>query len=191
MDIGTRGQGTRSNPARRLIYRPGVDAPRAAEDQLLLIADERLSAELATRRTRIGELEADNVHLRGLLRLSPAEVRRPEPGQTAIFEASPGPVTALSSPAAKVAFYAESFRSRIDVYAVRWDNERTARGGWMPAVAGGFRKGVRPSDRTYLPLTEPVLTKHLSGELEVGLYPLLDTTVPIGWRRTSTARPRW
>ena len=48
-------------------------------------------------------------------------------------------------------------------------------GGWMPAVQGGFRKGVRPADRLYLPLTEQVLTQHLSGELEVGLYPLLDS----------------
>ena len=45
----------------------------------------------------------------------------------------------------------------------------------MPAVQGGFRKGVRPADRLYLPLTEQVLTQHLSGELEVGLYPLLDS----------------
>jgi superfamily II DNA or RNA helicase len=44
----------------------------------------------------------------------------------------------------------------------------------MPAVEGGFRKGVRPADRRYLPLTEDVLTRHLSGELEIGLYPLLE-----------------
>ena len=73
-----------------------------------------------------------------------------------------------------MAFYTELFRSRTDVYAVRWDNDRTGRGGSMPAVHGGFRKGVRPAERTYLPLTEAILTKHLSGELEIGLYPLLD-----------------
>jgi len=44
----------------------------------------------------------------------------------------------------------------------------------MPAVQGGFRKGVRPADRRYLPLTEEVVTRHLSGDLEIGLYPLLD-----------------
>ena len=44
----------------------------------------------------------------------------------------------------------------------------------MPAVKGGFRKGVRPADRLYLPLSEEVITRHLSGDLEIGLYPLLD-----------------
>ncbi|MEX2291809.1 MAG: DEAD/DEAH box helicase family protein [Mycobacteriales bacterium] len=44
----------------------------------------------------------------------------------------------------------------------------------MPAVQGGFRKEVRPADRRYLPLTEEVVTRHLSGDLEIGLYPLLD-----------------
>jgi len=32
--------------------------------------------------------------------------------------------------------------------------------------------GVRPPK--YLPLSEEVITAHLSGELELGLYPLLD-----------------
>lgn len=44
----------------------------------------------------------------------------------------------------------------------------------MPAVQGAFRKGLRPADRRYLPLTEEVVTRHLSGDLEIGLYPLLD-----------------
>jgi hypothetical protein len=44
----------------------------------------------------------------------------------------------------------------------------------MPAVRGGWRKGVPAADRQYLPLSEEVITAHLSGELEIGLYPLLD-----------------
>ena len=44
----------------------------------------------------------------------------------------------------------------------------------MPAVRGGWRKGVPAADMQYLPLSEQVITAHLSGELEVGLYPLLD-----------------
>lgn len=133
-----------------------------------------LVAELDNLRARCRELEADNAHLRGLLRLTPADARRPGPSQTAIFEASPGAVAISSPPAAKVAFYATLFRARPDAYAVRWDSERLGRGGWKPAVRGGFRKGVRPADRDHLPLTETVLTRHLSGELEIGLYPLLN-----------------
>lgn len=44
----------------------------------------------------------------------------------------------------------------------------------MPAIRGGWRKGIPASERDYLPLTEEILTAHLSGELEVGLYPMLD-----------------
>lgn len=44
----------------------------------------------------------------------------------------------------------------------------------MPAVRGGWRKGVPAAAREYLPLSEEVITAHLSGDLEVGLYPLLD-----------------
>lgn len=60
---------------------------------------------------------------------------------------------------------------------------RTRSGGRIPAPAGpaGCRPcaadGARASpaaEREYLPLTDEVITAHLSGELEVGLYPLLD-----------------
>jgi hypothetical protein len=86
----------------------------------------------------------------------------------------PGPVDAKSPPSEKVAFYERLFGGRRDVYAVRWENARTQRSGWMPAVRGRWQKGVRPGAGDYLPLTEQVLTAHLSGQLEIGLYPLLD-----------------
>ena len=56
----------------------------------------------------------------------------------------------------------------------RWENARSGKSGWMPAIRGGWRKGIPASERDYLPLTEEILTAHLSGELEVGLYPMLD-----------------
>ena len=133
-----------------------------------------LTGDLDAMRSRIAELEADNAHLRGMLKISEQESKRPGAAPTVMFDAAPATVTAASAAQEKVAFYASLFRSRSDVYAVRWDSDRTGRGGWMPAVQGGFRKGVRPADRQYLPLTEEVVTRHLSGDLEIGLYPLLD-----------------
>lgn len=124
--------------------------------------------------SRIVEVEADNAHLRGMLKISEQESKRPGAAPTVMFDAAPGTVTVASSARDKVSLYANLFRSRRDVYAVRWDSDRTGRGGWMPAVQGGFRKGVPPADRHYLPLTEEVVTRHLSGDLEIGLYPLLD-----------------
>jgi superfamily II DNA or RNA helicase len=133
-----------------------------------------LTGDLEAMSSRIAELEADNAYLRGMLKISGQEGTRPGPAPTVIFDAAPGAVTAGSAAREKVAFYASLFRARSDVYAVRWDSDRTGRGGWMPAVQGGFRKGVRPSDQLYLPLTEDVITRHLSGGMEIGLYPLLD-----------------
>jgi hypothetical protein len=133
-----------------------------------------LMGDLDAMRSRIAELEADNAHLLGMLRISKQEGKRPGAAPTVMFDATPGTVTTQSPAREKVAFYVSLFRARGDVYAVRWDSDRTGRGGWMPAVRGGFRKGVRPADRHYLPLTEEVVTRHLSGDLEIGLYPLLD-----------------
>jgi antitoxin FitA len=64
-----------------------------------------VEAELSELRARVAELEADNAHLRGLLRLSSAEERRPGSAQTAMFDAPPGSVTAASPADAKVAFF--------------------------------------------------------------------------------------
>ena len=125
-------------------------------------------------RRRVAELQSENARLLRLLELTPQQARPPGPAQTALFDRSPGPVNAGSLSEKKVAFFAALFAARTDVYATRWENRRTGRAGWVPAVAGGWRKGQRRAEREYLPLTPPVLTAHLSGEVHVGLYPLLD-----------------
>lgn len=79
-----------------------------------------------------------------------------------------------SPDAAKVTFFGALFAARTDIYATRWDNPQTGKHGWIPAVRGTWRKGVRHEDRGYLPLTAKVLESHLRGEVHVGLYPLLD-----------------
>jgi hypothetical protein len=66
------------------------------------------------------------------------------------------------------------FAARTDIYATRWENTRAGKAGWLPAVRGGWRKGIRHQDRDYLPLTKEVLRAHLTGEVHLGLYPLLD-----------------
>jgi len=131
-------------------------------------------AELAALRSELAGLRAENKRLLRLLELTPAPARLPGPVQTGIFDAPPGLVNAGSLAAAKVAFFAALFGARTDVYAVRWQNTPSGRSGWMPAVRGGWRRGLSAMDREYLPLTTQVLTGHLSGELEVGLYPMLD-----------------
>jgi hypothetical protein len=121
----------------------------------------------------LAQLRAENARLLRLLRLTPEQAALPRPGQAGFFEAPPGPVHGGSAPEEKVAFFGALFAARTDVYAVRYDNRRTGKSGWVPATAGGFRKGVPYAERDYLPLTPEVLAAHLSGKRHVGLYPLL------------------
>ena len=133
-----------------------------------------LDRELAALRGQVARLGFENARLLRLLELTPAQARPPGPAQMGIFDGPPGLVDAASSPETKVAFFASMFAARSDVHAVRWENARTGRSGWMPAVRGGWRKGVAPGSREYLPLTADILASHLTGDVDLGLYPLLD-----------------
>ncbi len=121
----------------------------------------------------LDSLRRENARLRRLLKLTDAEASPARGTQTAWFDKAPGSVDAGSSSRAKVEFYAALFAARRDVYAIRWENTRSGRSGWMPAVEGGWRKGSNAADQRYLPLTPQVLAAHLTGEICIGLYPML------------------
>ena len=85
----------------------------------------------------------------------------------------------MSSPVTdKLVLYTDRFRARTDVYAVRWDNARTGASGWMPAVAGGWRKGTDRKAANYLPLTAEVVSAHLVGR-NVARFRNVETTRPL------------
>lgn len=127
-------------------------------------------------------LKAENIRFRELLaaRGGTADIEaspsRPTPPGATLFgedDVAPHPqVYARSSAAAKIVLFRTLFCGREDVYATRWDNLRTGKSGWSPAVVGGPVNARRP-DRAYLPLTDEVIESHLSGRIHVGIYPLL------------------
>lgn len=131
------------------------------------------AAEVTQLRSRVERLTSENARLLRLLDLTPREAATPGPVQPGWFEATPGPVHAGSAQESKVALFSALFAARTDVYALRWENARTGKAGWMPAVRGGWRKGVRHENRDYLPLNQEVLEAHLLGNVHLGLYPLL------------------
>nr|WP_318546591.1 DEAD/DEAH box helicase family protein [Mycobacterium lepraemurium] len=129
--------------------------------------DERFPGELET-------VRADNLRLRRLLKLSEEQARAADPDQATLSGAPGSPVSMASAPEDKVRFYLDLFRCRSDVYALRWENGRDGRSCWMPAIRGYWRKGMKRTDASYLPLTADVVDQHLRGEIHIGLYPLGD-----------------
>ena len=124
-----------------------------------------------------GELEtlrADNVRLRRLLKLSEEQARAADPDQATLSGVPESPVNMAFTAEDKIRFYLDLFRSRLDVYALRWENRRDGRSGWMPAIRGYWRKGMNRADAPYLPLTADVIGQHLRGDVHIGLYPLGD-----------------
>lgn len=75
-------------------------------------------------------LRTDNARLRHLLRLNEEQARAAASDQATLTGAPTSPVTMGSSSADKVRFFFELFRSRTDVYALRWENRRDGRSGW-------------------------------------------------------------
>ena len=149
----------------RHTWRPCDDSPVASVDAVA-------EGEVARLRDELERLRAENIRLSRLLDLRGQDTA-PAPEQLSAAVAPPGLVTMSSPVKDKLALYADRFRARTDVYAVRWENARTGASGWMPAVAGGWRKGMDRRGATYLPLTAEGVAAHLVGEVFIGLYPLL------------------
>ncbi|MEU0157201.1 TOTE conflict system archaeo-eukaryotic primase domain-containing protein, partial [Micromonospora fulviviridis] len=131
-------------------------------------------ADFVDLRREVERLRAEYTRLGRLLDL-PGQDTIAAPEQLSAPVEPPGLVTMASPTRDKLALFADRFRARAraDVYAVRWENARTGAAGWMPAVAGGWRKGMDRRDATYLPRTAEVVAAHLVGDVFMGLYPLL------------------
>lgn len=164
--------GSRSGraPSRILPHRlAGRVRASAWQDSLVSVSS---SEEVDQLQRELRRLRAENERLSRLLDLRGQDTA-PAPEQPVAGLAPMGVVTMDSPAGDKLAFYADLFGARRDVYAVRWENRRAGTSGWMPAVAGGWRKGMDRRAATYLPLTSQVIAAHLVGDVFAGLYPLL------------------
>jgi hypothetical protein len=98
------------------------------------------------------------------------------------------PVTNQSPSISKIKLFRSLFRGREDVYPRRFESRKTGRGGYQPACANEWVRGLceKPRikclecpNRRFLPVTDEVVRQHLSGrddlqrEFVMGLYPLL------------------
>src|SRR5712691_6482139 len=122
-----------------------------------------------------------------------------------------GPVDRTSSSQAKIALFRSLFRGRDDIYPRRFESRKTGKSGYAPACANEWVRGIceKPRikcaecpHRRFLPVTDEVIRRHLSGcddagqPFVAGVYPmLLDETCfflavdfdKSGWLEDSTA----
>jgi hypothetical protein len=77
----------------------------------------------------------------------------------------------------------QRFRGREDVFPVRWESKTTGKSGYSPVCANEWRASIcqkpriKCSDcahRQYLPITDDVVYRHLSGEATMGVYALCE-----------------
>ncbi len=98
------------------------------------------------------------------------------------------PVTMDSTPASKIELFRSLFRGRDDVYPRRFESRKTGKAGYAPACANEWVRGLceKPRikcadcpNRRFLPITNDVITWHLSGrdaqgrDFVMGVYPML------------------
>ncbi|WP_240894360.1 DEAD/DEAH box helicase [Parapedobacter sp. SGR-10] len=84
-------------------------------------------------------------------------------------------------PSTNTNLFRSLFRGREDVFAIRW--EKSGKTGYMPAYQfDPYHYGVHKMNggtfanyphKTYLPLTDNEIQKHLNGAQQIGIYPLL------------------
>lgn len=120
-------------------------------------------------KARIRELEAECQRLRKENLSLKAKEAAPSTCAPSVSEAD---VTHLSASEEKIALFRELFRGRRDVYPVRWDNP-DGRSGYAPAYKRKRGSFVPKEDREFLPVTDEAICHHLSGEITMGIYPIL------------------
>jgi hypothetical protein len=103
---------------------------------------------------------------------------KPLARETATPDSPNSTVTNQSSPAAKIDLFRSLFRGRDDVYPRRFESRKTGKAGYAPACANEWVPGVceKPRikctdcpNRRFFPITDEVISWHLSGRDARGL----------------------
>ena len=138
--------------------------------------DQELPSPIASA-LEVRRLVEENARLRGLLiahgipipEAAQPTLQPPQASHSALEARKPGIATAEQ----RIALFRSLFRGREDIYAIRWENN-DGRSGYMPKADRDWksylsakdedRKKVDRLTRTYWPLTDDVIHRHLVGE---------------------------
>lgn len=92
------------------------------------------------------------------------------------------PVSHQSPAGEKIALFRSLFAGRDEVYPIRFVSRKTGKAGYSPACGNDWVRGICNKPRTkcgdcafqkWLPVTDDVIRRHLSGEITIGVYPML------------------
>lgn len=159
---------------------------------------EELKKRLEDALKQISDLEAENSRLRDLVSnfvhpsdsnaepSNPTENKQehsPERSHSVRARSFDAPINNQSSPEDKVQLFRSLFQVREDVFAIRWVGKDN-RSGYSPAcyndwkheVCGKYKKIPCASceNRKLIPLDDKQIYRHLSGDIIIGIYPLLE-----------------
>ena len=142
-------------------------------------------------RARLRALETEQLALRARLEELDRQRSVFEAASSALNTSATPPVTMASSSSAKVALFRRLFAGREDVFPIRWENRKTGKGGYAPACANEWVKGVCNKPRVkcgecpnqaFIPVSDEIIERHLRGDhrgrssgddFVAGVYPLL------------------
>jgi superfamily II DNA or RNA helicase len=147
--------------------------------------------EIGRVRARLRTLETEQLALRA--RLEELERQRAvlEAASSALNTSATPSVTMASSSSAKVVLFRRLFAGRGDVFPIRWENRKTGKGGFAPACANEWVRGVCNKPRVkcgecpnqaFIPVSDEIIERHLRGDrggrlsgddFVAGAYPLL------------------
>lgn len=91
-------------------------------------------------------------------------------------------VTHTSPASEKIALFRSLFRGREEVYPKRFVSKKTGRPGYSPVCGNEWVRGICEKPRikcsdcahkNWLPVTDDIVRAHLSGDLVMGVYPML------------------
>lgn len=165
--------------AKRLIDRSASARSKSAADGIV--------GQIAAIGRRLAELKAGQADLqtaRAALERELAAIA--QASHSAAFAMAT--VTGRSPSSAKVELFRSLFKGRTDDFPVRWQNSKTGKGGYSPACANEWARGIcaKPQvkcgqcpHQAFVPLSDDIIARHLrggspgSGNCVAGVYPLL------------------
>lgn len=173
-----------------------MSQPWLVEDEMNT-DDEELKKKLDDALKRISELEAENSRLTDLVSnithptnlntepSNPTENMQKYSNENSYSVAASSfntPINNQSSPEHKVHLFRSLFQGREDVFAIRWVGKDN-RSGYSPACYNDWKHEVCSKykkipcasceNRKLIPLDDKQSYRHLSGEIIIGIYPLL------------------